>query len=162
MCARFRALALDEDTVSAKIPPGNRWGTVTRVLGNRITASPGPRKSQTPRRWLWQGRRREGCAWPKTRKENPANGRVESSGSPGRIRTCDTLINSQLRYHCATGEYVVRCLRARKNYTGNCGACNPEFQKNWDFERTASQRPNKIEVKAADPSSVSLQAPSAF
>ena len=84
------------------------------------------------------------------------------SGSPGRIRTCDTLINSQLRYHCATGEYVLRCLRARKNYTGNCGACNPEFQKNWDFERTAGQRPNKIEVKAADPSSVSLQAPSAF
>ena len=26
-------------------------------------------------------------------------------GSPGRIRTCDTLINSQLRYHCATGEW---------------------------------------------------------
>ena len=28
----------------------------------------------------------------------------EIPGSPGRIRTCDTLINSQLRYHCATGE----------------------------------------------------------
>lgn len=28
----------------------------------------------------------------------------ETPGSPGRIRTCDTLINSQLRYHCATGE----------------------------------------------------------
>ena len=28
------------------------------------------------------------------------------SGSPGRIRTYDTLINSQLRYHCATGESV--------------------------------------------------------
>ena len=35
------------------------------------------------------------------------------SGSPGRIRTYDTLINSQLRYHCATGE----CVRARKKYT---------------------------------------------
>lgn len=32
-------------------------------------------------------------------------------GSPGRIRTCDTLINSQLRYHCATGECVVRHAR---------------------------------------------------
>lgn len=31
------------------------------------------------------------------------------SGSPGRIRTCDTLINSQLRYHCATGELVGAC-----------------------------------------------------
>lgn len=30
-------------------------------------------------------------------------------GSPGRIRTCDTLINSQLRYHCATGELVGAC-----------------------------------------------------
>lgn len=30
----------------------------------------------------------------------------EIPGSPGRIRTCDTLINSQLRYHCATGELV--------------------------------------------------------
>ena len=30
------------------------------------------------------------------------------SGSPGRIRTYDTLINSQLRYHCATGECGVR------------------------------------------------------
>ena len=29
---------------------------------------------------------------------------LQMSGSPGRIRTCDTLINSQLRYHCATGE----------------------------------------------------------
>ena len=36
-----------------------------------------------------------------------------SSGSPGRIRTYDTLINSQLRYHCATGE----CVRARSKYT---------------------------------------------
>ena len=86
----------------------------------------------------------------------------EIPGSPGRIRTCDTLINSQLRYHCATGEYVLRCLRARKNYTGICGACNPEFQKNWCFERSAGQKPNKIEVKAADPSSVSLQAPSSL
>jgi hypothetical protein len=25
-------------------------------------------------------------------------------GSPGKIRTCDQLINSQLRYRCATGE----------------------------------------------------------
>lgn len=31
---------------------------------------------------------------------------LETPGSPGRIRTCDTLINSQLRYHCATGELV--------------------------------------------------------
>ncbi len=31
---------------------------------------------------------------------------LENPGSPGRIRTCDTLINSQLRYHCATGELV--------------------------------------------------------
>ena len=30
----------------------------------------------------------------------------ENSGSPSRIRTCDTLINSQLRYRCAIGEYV--------------------------------------------------------
>lgn len=30
----------------------------------------------------------------------------ETPGSPGRVRTCDTLINSQLRYHCATGELV--------------------------------------------------------
>ena len=29
---------------------------------------------------------------------------LQMPGSPGRIRTCDTLINSQLRYHCATGE----------------------------------------------------------
>ena len=33
-------------------------------------------------------------------------------GSPGRIRTCDTLINSQLRYHCATGEFL--CAREHK------------------------------------------------
>ena len=32
----------------------------------------------------------------------------EVSGSPGRVRTCDTLINSQLRYHCATGEFSTR------------------------------------------------------
>lgn len=32
--------------------------------------------------------------------------RPENSGSPSRIRTCDTLINSQLRYRCAIGEYV--------------------------------------------------------
>lgn len=32
--------------------------------------------------------------------------RADVSGSPGRIRTYDTLINSQLRYHCATGEYA--------------------------------------------------------
>lgn len=50
-------------------------------------------------------------------KEKTRLSRVENSGSPGRIRTCDTLINSQLRYHCATGEYVLRCLRARKYYT---------------------------------------------
>ena len=33
------------------------------------------------------------------------------SGSPGRVRTYDTLINSQLRYHCATGEYVTASVR---------------------------------------------------
>ncbi len=49
--------------------------------------------------------------------KKPGQAGFENSGSPGRIRTCDTLINSQLRYHCATGEYVLRCLRARKYYT---------------------------------------------
>ena len=38
---------------------------------------------------------------------------VEKSGSPGRIRTYDTWINSPPRYHCATGE----CVRATKKYT---------------------------------------------
>ena len=38
------------------------------------------------------------------------------SGSPGRIRTCDTLINSQLRYHCATGELVGACSHEKVIY----------------------------------------------
>lgn len=37
-------------------------------------------------------------------------------GSPGRIRTCDTLINSQLRYHCATGELVGACSHEKVIY----------------------------------------------
>ena len=42
----------------------------------------------------------------RTDRKRPRNSSValQMSGSPGRIRTCDTLINSQLRYHCATGE----------------------------------------------------------
>ncbi len=38
------------------------------------------------------------------------------TGSPGRIRTCDTLINSQLRYHCATGELVGACSHKKVIY----------------------------------------------
>ena len=52
--------------------------------------------------------------------------RLEVSGSPGRIRTCDTLINSQLRYHCATGEcYGVR--RTSNNYSGSPNSCKEKF-----------------------------------
>lgn len=40
----------------------------------------------------------------------------KNSGSPGRIRTCDTLINSQLRYHCATGELVGACSHEKVIY----------------------------------------------
>ena len=32
---------------------------------------------------------------------------AKQNGSGGRIRTCDQLVNSQLRYHCATPEQVV-------------------------------------------------------
>ena len=47
------------------------------------------------------------------RRTHPSD--LEVSGSPGRIRTYDTLINSQLRYHCATGEWVRVC--TREEYT---------------------------------------------
>jgi hypothetical protein len=33
---------------------------------------------------------------------------IQENGSPGRIRTSDQLINSQLRYRCATGENLIR------------------------------------------------------
>lgn len=46
---------------------------------------------------------------------------LASPGSPGRIRTYDTLINSQLRYHCATGECGVR-VRTREEYTDSSEA----------------------------------------
>ena len=44
-------------------------------------------------------------------KEPDMKSGSEFSGSPGRVRTYDTLINSQLRYHCATGECVTAPLR---------------------------------------------------
>lgn len=62
-----------------------------------------------------------GAPAPWTRRTAPLHNRgrksdssgLEASGSPGRVRTCDTLINSQLRYHCATGE----CLSAVETIT---------------------------------------------
>lgn len=57
----------------------------------------------------WQTEDLESCEMSKY-KERGQKGNNPSGlgipGSPGRIRTCDTLINSQLRYHCATGELV--------------------------------------------------------
>ena len=48
------------------------------------------------------------------------------SGSPGRIRTCDhTLINSQLRYPCATGECR---FSARNKYTDSFSRCKDYFE----------------------------------
>ena len=46
------------------------------------------------------------------KKEPNTKSGSEFSGSPGRVRTYDTLINSQLRYHCATGEFL--CAREHK------------------------------------------------
>ena len=46
--------------------------------------------------------------------------RPENSGSPSRIRTCDTLINSQLRYRCAIGEYVKVPLVQRREILLRC------------------------------------------
>ncbi len=43
---------------------------------------------------------------PLTKKDQPKKDwSLKFNGSSGWIRTSDTLINSQLRYHCATEEY---------------------------------------------------------
>ncbi len=77
------------------------------------------------------GHKKGGIVTPEHEKEARTHIQAsEFTGSPGRIRTCDTLINSQLRYHCATGEYVLRCLRARKNYTHMSSWMQPKISKN--------------------------------
>ena len=57
-----------------------------------------PRDTGAPAPWA----RRTAPLHNRGRKSDSSG--LEASGSPGRVRTCDTLINSQLRYHCATGE----------------------------------------------------------
>ncbi len=69
--------------------------------------------------------------------KNPVETGFENSGSPGRIRTCDTLINSQLRYHCATGEYVFT-LPSRKKvlYAHVALDATQNLKKFWRVKKT--------------------------
>ena len=70
---------------------------------------------------------------PRARRDNKTGRRqsmpptCDFAGSPGRIRTYDTLINSQLRYHCATGE-LVGCVCTREEYTDAPAGCKRDFE----------------------------------
>ena len=71
-----------------------------------------------------------------------------SSGSPGRIRTYDTLINSQLRYHCATGE----CVCARSKYTDARPERKGEF---WISSQARRSRRSSRHARPSPPAPVS-------